>query len=69
MDEIIDVKDEMAYEKAREIAKLEGIMVGISSGAGLYAATLEAMKPENEGKTIVVLFTDSGERYLSTDLY
>jgi len=69
LDEVVDVTDEQAYEKAREIATLEGIMVGISSGAGLYAATQEAMKPENEGKTIVVLFTDSGERYLSTDLY
>lgn len=69
LDEVVDVTNEQAYEKAREIAKLEGIMVGISSGAGLYTATLEAMKPENEGKTIVVLFTDSGERYLSTDLY
>lgn len=69
LDEVVDVTDEQAYEKAREIAALEGIMVGISSGAGLYAATVEAMKPENEGKTIVVLFTDSGERYLSTDLY
>lgn len=69
IDEVIDVTNEQAYDLAREIATLEGIMVGISSGAGLYAAIQEAKKEENAGKMVVVLFTDSGERYLSTDLY
>lgn len=69
LDEVMDVTNEQAYDMAREIAMLEGIMVGISSGAALYAAVEEAKKQENEGKMVVVLFTDSGERYLSTDLY
>ena len=65
-DGIFTVKDEDAYECAREIGKNEGILVGISSGAALSAAFKLAEKEENAGKTIVVLLPDTGERYLST---
>ncbi len=68
-DEIITVSDADAYAQAREVARCEGILVGISSGAALLAARELALRPENKGKTIVVLFPDSGERYLSTKLY
>lgn len=68
-DEIIRVKNEDAFEKGREIAKTEGLLVGISSGAALWAATELAKRPENEGKTIVVIFPDTGERYLSTPMF
>ena len=68
-DEIITVKEEDAYISARLIAKKEGILVGISSGAALYAAIEEAKREENKGKTIVVLLPDTGERYLSTKLF
>ncbi len=68
-DEIITVSDDEAYEKARFVAKKEGVLIGISSGAALNAAVLLAKRKENEGKNIVVLFPDSGERYLSTGLY
>lgn len=68
-DEIIPVADEDAYECARKIAKCEGILVGISAGAALWAACEIAKRRENEGKTIVVLLPDTGERYLSSDLY
>ncbi len=68
-DDIVTVSDESAYAAARELAVSDGILVGISSGAALYAARLEAQKPENEGKLIVVLLPDSGDRYLSTDLF
>lgn len=68
-DEIIDVPNEKAFETSRELTATDGILVGISSGAALYAGKLVASRPENEGKTIVVLLPDSGERYLSTDLY
>lgn len=69
IDEIIKVSNEDAFETAREVSKLEGLLVGISSGAALYAATLLAQKSENQGKKIVVLFPSHGERYLSTPLF
>jgi len=68
-DEIIPVKDEDAFKAAKNIARTEGFLVGISSGAALYAALQLAKREENEGKTIVVLLPDSGERYLSTSLF
>ena len=68
-DEIIPVHHDNAYESARTLAKKEGFLVGISSGAALYAATLLARKEENNGKTIVVLLPDIGDRYLSTELF
>ena len=68
-DEIITVKTEEAYTAGRELVKAEGVLTGISSGAALYAATLLAKREENAGKTIVVLLTDTGERYLSTTLF
>ncbi len=68
-DEIIAVENEAAFEAAKEIAGSEGVLVGISSGAALYAAKELAKRPENEGKTIVVLLPDSGDRYYSTPLF
>lgn len=68
-DEIIKVENEAAFEIGRLIAKTEGILVGISSGAALYAAIELAKRPENEGKTIVVLLPDTGDRYYSTPLF
>ena len=68
-DEIIQVENEDAFEKGREIAQTEGILVGISSGAALWAATQLAKRPENKGKTIVAVFPDTGERYLSTPMF
>ncbi|MDO5293211.1 MAG: cysteine synthase A [bacterium] len=68
-DEVIKVSNEDAFATGREIAHKEGILVGISSGAALYAASLVAKRPENKGKTIVVLLPDSGDRYLSTPLF
>jgi len=68
-DEIITVDNEDAFATGREIAKTEGLLVGISSGAAAWAATQIAKRPENEGKTIVVLLPDTGERYLSTPLF
>jgi cysteine synthase A len=68
-DEIIKVQNEEAYAASREIAKNEGLLVGISSGAAVFAATQVACRPENAGKTIVVLLPDNGERYLSTPLF
>ena len=68
-DEIIPVSNEDSFEYGKVIAKEEGVLVGISSGAALYAATELAKRPENEGKNIVVLLPDTGERYLSTSLF
>lgn len=68
-DEIVTVENDDAFACGKELAKTEGFLVGISSGAALYAAMEEAKKPENEGKTIVVLLPDSGDRYYSTALF
>ena len=69
VDEVIPVENEAAFDKAREVAKSDGLLVGISSGAAIYAATELAKRPENKGKNIVVLLPDTGERYLSTPLF
>lgn len=69
IDEVITVTNEDAFETSRALAKTEGLLVGISSGATTFAATEIAKRPENKGKNIVVLLPDTGERYLSTDLY
>ncbi len=68
-DEIVKVTNEDAYDTTRALAKIEGVFVGASSGAALSAAKELAQRPENEGKTIVVLLPDTGERYLSTNLF
>ncbi|MCM1253839.1 MAG: cysteine synthase A [Clostridium sp.] len=68
-DEIIQVSNEDAFAAGREIAVREGVLVGISSGAALYAALQLARRPENKGKVIVALLPDSGDRYLSTPLF
>lgn len=69
VDEIFQVKNKDAFNVAREIAKTEGLLVGISSGAAVYTATQIAKRPENKGKTIVVILPDTGERYLTTTLF
>ena len=68
-DAITPVQNEDAFATGRDFAKTEGVLVGISSGAALWAALQEAKKPENEGKTIVVLLPDTGDRYFSTPLF
>ena len=68
-DEIIPVANEDAFSTGRLIGRTEGILVGSSSGAALYAAVQAAQRPENKGKTIVVLLPDTGDRYLSTPLF
>ncbi|MCI8266611.1 MAG: cysteine synthase A [Lachnospiraceae bacterium] len=68
-DEIITVENDLAFETSKELTKREGLLTGISSGAALYAAVELAKRPENEGKTIVVLLPDSGDRYYSTPLF
>ncbi|MEA5002332.1 MAG: cysteine synthase A [Christensenella sp.] len=68
-DEVITVKGEDAFRTGRELARTEGVLVGISSGAAAYAAAQLAKRPENAGKTIVVLLPDTGERYLSTPMF
>ena len=68
-DEIIPVKDEDAFAQSRAMGQREGVLVGISSGAALWAAIQVAKRPENEGKTVVVLLPDTGDRYLSTPLF
>jgi len=69
LDEIIQVSSEDAMETARDLALKEGILVGISSGAAMYAAIQISQRPESQGKTIAVIFPDTGERYISTDLF
>ena len=69
IDEIVKVQNEEAFAAAKAVAKYEGLLVGISSGAALHAATELAKLPENKGKNIVVLLPDTGERYLSTALF
>ena len=69
VDEIFKVKNDEAFETSRKLAKAEGMLVGISSGAAVFAATEFAKRPENKGKNIVVLLPDTGERYLSTNLF
>ena len=69
LDEILTVTDEDAYDTGRELARTEGILVGITSGAAVWAAAQLAQRPENAGRTIVALLPDSGERYLSTPMF
>lgn len=69
VDEIIKVSNDEAFEASRKVAKLDGVLVGISSGAAIHAATVLAKRKENKGKKIVVLLPDTGERYLSTALF
>jgi len=68
-DEIIQISNDEAFQTAREIAKKEGLLVGISAGSNVAAAYKIAARPENRGKTIVTILCDTGERYLSTELY
>ena len=69
MDEVYQVTNDQAFETSRALARTEGLLVGISSGAAAYAASELAKKPENAGKKIVVLLPDNGERYMSTPLF
>ncbi len=69
MDRVVTVTTQQAYDAARQLAKTEGILVGISSGAALHAALMLSREPENQGKQIVVLLPDTGDRYLSTALF
>ena len=69
LDEILPVENEDAFAAGRELARWEGVLAGISSGAALHAATVLAKRPENRGKVIVVLLPDTGDRYLSTPLF
>ena len=68
-DEVVAVTDEEAYKTGALLGKTEGLLAGISSGAALYAAIEVAKRDENEGKTVVVLLPDTGDRYLSTELF
>lgn len=69
IDEILTVTDEQAYETGRELARTEGLLAGISAGAAVFAAAELAKRPENAGKNIVVLLPDTGDRYLSTEMF
>ncbi|MPN40507.1 Cysteine synthase [bioreactor metagenome] len=69
LDEVYKVENEAAFAAAKALSRTEGLLVGISSGAALHAAAEIAKRPENKGKTIVVLLPDTGERYLSTPLF
>ena len=68
-DEVITVESDDAFASGREIGREEGVLVGISSGAAVWAALELAKRPENEGKTIVAILPDTGERYLSTPMF
>lgn len=68
-DEVVTIENEEAFKMGKMIGKKEGILVGISAGAALFAAVKLAEKEENKDKTIVVIFPDSGDRYLSTPLF
>lgn len=68
-DEVITVSGENAFHAGKTVARQEGVLVGISSGAALWAATQIARRPENKGKVFVVIFPDTGDRYLSTPLF
>ncbi len=68
-DEIIQVENEDAFDAGRRLGRTEGVLVGISSGAALWAAIQLARRPENRGKTVVALLPDGGDRYLSTPLF
>lgn len=68
-DDVIDVSTQQAFDTARQLAKIDGVLTGISAGAAVYAATVIGKKEENAGKNIVVLIPDSGERYLSNSIY
>jgi len=69
IDEVITVTNDQSFDTSRQLARTEGLLVGISSGAAVYAALVVAKRPENKGKKIVVILPDTGERYLSTVLY
>ncbi len=69
LDDVVTVSNDDAFETARQLAKLEGIVCGISSGAAVKAALEVARRPESGGKTIVVVIPSTGERYISTDLF
>ncbi|WP_300458041.1 cysteine synthase A [Desulfobacula sp.] len=69
LDEIVTIKNEDAFQGAKDLARDEGILCGISSGASFHAARIVAARPENNGKTIVFIVCDTGERYMSTDLF
>jgi cysteine synthase A len=69
IDEIIPVSNEAAFDTARQVARREGILCGISSGAAVFAALTVAARPENQGRLIVVILPSTGERYLSTELF
>jgi cysteine synthase A len=69
IDEIVTVTNDAAFETARALARQEGILCGISSGAAVWAALQVAARPDSEGKLIVVILPSTGERYLSTDLF
>lgn len=69
IDEILPVSDQAAYNASRMLARCEGLLSGISAGAALEGALILARRPENAGKTIVLLLPDTGERYLSTPLF
>ena len=68
-DEVVTIENEVSFDVARQVAKDEGLLVGISSGAAIAAAEAEGASPENQGKRVVVILPDFGERYLTTPLF